>query len=406
MLMDVRCGLEQLLTVDVAALDAPDVRAALATCADLRSWIDAIQLQLTARHQELAEADAALAPTEHLLVDAARTSRREAGRLVERSAAAALAPGLVDAMAGGRITAEHVDALATAVRNVSADTLDRVAANERTIVLMAEASSPDQFSDAVRKHVRLLEHDDGLSRFERQRRANRFRWWTDREGMVQVRGQLDPEIGLRVTARIDATADSLFHDRLPDTCPGDPGERQDHLRALALDQALLGQGPAGHAAVVVTIDLPTLQQGLHARSVIDCEGVELPVDTIRRMACDAEIVPVVLDGAGVALDVGRSKRLATTAQRRALQAMYSTCAFPGCNVRFKHTVPHHTLPWEQGGGTDLHLLLPLCSRHHHMVHEGGWHIDLHPTSRVLTVTSPSGEITRHPPPRAQAPPAA
>jgi hypothetical protein len=404
--MDLRATVDQLLTTDVTALDAPGVRAALASCADLRSWVDATQLQLTARHQTLAEADAALAPAEHLLVDAARTSKREAGRLLERSSAAALAPGLVESMAEGRISAEHVDALATAVRNVSPDTLDRVADHERTFVLMAEATTPDEFAAAVRKHVRLLEHDDGLSRFERQRRANRFRWWTDRDGMVQVRGQLDPEIGLRVTSRIDATADSLFHDRLPDTCPGDPGERQDHLRALALDQALLGQGPSGHAAIVVTIDLPTLQHGLHDRSIVDCEGVDLPVDTIRRMACDAEIVPVVLDGSGVALDVGRSKRLATTAQRRALQAMYGTCAFPGCSVRIRHTVAHHTRPWEQGGGTDLHLLLPLCSHHHHMVHEGGWQLDLHPATRVLTVTSPSGEISRHPPPRAQEPPAA
>ena len=58
------------------------------------------------------------------------------------------------------------------------------------------------------------------------------------------------------------------------------------------------------------------------------DGQTLPPETVRRMCCDADIIPVVLDGAGVTLDVGRSRRVATADQRRALRAMYRTCGFP------------------------------------------------------------------------------
>ena len=74
-------------------------------------------------------------------------------------------------------------------------------------------------------------------------------------------------------------------------------------------------------------------------------GEAVPVATIRRLCCDADIVPVVLDGDGVTLDVGRAKRVATREQRRALRAMYRTCAHPGCTVGFDDCDIHHVDPW-------------------------------------------------------------
>jgi hypothetical protein len=108
----------------------------------------------------------------------------------------------------------------------------------------------------------------------------------------------------------------------------------------------------------------------------------------------------VLDPDGE-LDLDRTTRLANRAQRRALQAMYATCAVPGCRVRFEFTQPHHIKYWRDGGKTDLINLIPLCTTHHGCAHSG-WTIELGP-NRELTITLPSGQtMTTGPPKRATA----
>ncbi len=143
--------------------------------------------------------------------------------------------------------------------------------------------------------------------------------------------------------------------------------------------------------VSVLIDIETLRDGLHDATVCETsDGIPLPPDAVRRMACDADMVPVVLGSDGEALDVGRGNRLATRAQRRALNSKDSTCGFPGCTVSFDACGIHHVIPWEQGGPTDLDNLLPLCEReHHHLVHEGQWKLTLR-ADRTITLNRPDG----------------
>jgi hypothetical protein len=69
--------------------------------------------------------------------------------------------------------------------------------------------------------------------------------------------------------------------------------------------------------------------------------------------------------------------------------MYRTCAHPHCDVAFDHCQIHHVTPWEQLGLTDLENLLPLCSKHHHLVHEGRWQLTLQP-DRTITLQRPDG----------------
>jgi hypothetical protein len=101
------------------------------------------------------------------------------------------------------------------------------------------------------------------------------------------------------------------------------------------------------------------------------------------------------------LDLGRTTRLANRAQRRALRALYPTCALPGCQVRYDACDIHHVIWWEPPhlGPTDLDNLLPTCSRHHHAIHDRGWQLELTP-DRTLTVTYPDGtRVTTRPPMR-------
>ncbi len=83
--------------------------------------------------------------------------------------------------------------------------------------------------------------------------------------------------------------------------------------------------------------------------------------TIRRMACDANIIPVVLGGNGEVLDVGMADRFFTEAQRRALAARDgSHCHFPGCQVPERRCVAHHMTAWEDLGPTNLDNGVLLC----------------------------------------------
>jgi hypothetical protein len=149
----------------------------------------------------------------------------------------------------------------------------------------------------------------------------------------------------------------------------------------------------------ILIDAKTLLDGcLHNHTMIDLGlGFELPVETIRRMACYADITPIIVGADGVHMELGRTTRLANRHQRRALKAMYRGCAVPGCCVAWDHVVIHHLTYFRNGGPTDIANLLPLCTKHHHLAHEGRWKITLDP-DRNLTITRPDGtRMTTGPP---------
>jgi hypothetical protein len=156
---------------------------------------------------------------------------------------------------------------------------------------------------------------------------------------------------------------------------------------------------------LVVVDLATLTSGHHDATIAElADGTALPVSTIRELLCDADIVPVVLSGAGQPLHVGRTRRLATPAQRDALTALYDHCLGPGCTVPIDDCRIHHTKPWKPDGNTDIDQLAPVCEACHHKIHDHGWQLDIHDNHRLITWTRPNGDIQYHgPPPRRRAP---
>jgi hypothetical protein len=227
--------------------------------------------------------------------------------------------------------------------------------------------------------------------------------------------------GSRLVHGLDAALEARFHAPHPAHAPDDPVERQAFLRAHALvDLVTGGLGRRGRPEFTVVIDHQTLLHGRHQRSRVDCgPGIELPVAVLQDLAPHADLVPVVVDTHGVVrvmgattrslcgladaiarpvpLDAGRTRRFATRAQRRALRAMYRTCVIPGCTVHITRTEPHHLVPWEQGGATDLHQLVPLCRHHHDQLHTHHWQLHLTP-DRSLHIDRPP------PPPTTTGPP--
>ena len=110
----------------------------------------------------------------------------------------------------------------------------------------------------------------------------------------------------------------------------------------------------------------------------------LEIRTAERLACTGKVAITITDAGGEILHLGRSRRLASRAQRRALRLRDTTCSFPGCH-QSQHLDAHHVVPWSEGGPTDIEGLALLCRRHHVMVHEGG--LRLVPGSGFPTATS-------------------
>ena len=245
---------------------------------------------------------------------------------------------------------------------------------------------------------------DGLDRLRQQKEATHLKSWVDRaSGMWCIKGEFDPESGARLHNRLTATIEKLFHDSTPKTAPRDPLDKQHHLRALALIALVDGTGAKPNGVdMSILIDATTLLTACTTpRSSIAVFPIELPLETIRRMACVAEITPIIVGADGVKLNVGHTTRLATPAQRRALRAMYRTCAVPGCCVAWDQIVIHHVKYYRNRGPTDIENLLPLCVKHHHCAHEGGWHFSL-AADRSLTITFRDGTVSCHSPPKALA----
>ncbi len=118
--------------------------------------------------------------------------------------------------------------------------------------------------------------------------------------------------------------------------------------------------------VTVHVDQSALTDGLGRSG--------LPIESVRRIACDSDKVVLMENGSGEPLSVGRKTRVVPTAIKRALHARDKSCVFPGCrHTRFVDA--HHIKHWSAGGETSLDNLMLLCARHHRLVHEGGFHID-------------------------------
>jgi hypothetical protein len=243
----------------------------------------------------------------------------------------------------------------------------------------------------------------------------RVRKWIDKAGDYQLHGSFDPEMGARIFGAIDTAVDTLRHANpgslVPGENPNDPlGSDREFLAAHALTQLVTHGHMADHpgvAEVVVLVDEHSLLFGQHDDTVCELhDGTPVDIDTVRRLCCEAMLRAVVVTADGtIPLNVGRAQRTATREQRRALRAIHRTCAIDGCSTPFDWCEIHHIWFWELNGLTDLDNLVPLCHRHHHLVHDAGWHLHLDPRNRTLTFTRPDGTIHSQTRPPGLRPPA-
>ena len=125
------------------------------------------------------------------------------------------------------------------------------------------------------------------------------------------------------------------------------------------------QAKSDNYQVVVHVDAAALQ---------DKGGKsDLPVESVRRIACDADLVAVTRDAKGNLLNLGRKHRVVSPQLKRALLARDKCCTYPSCSHE-QFLEAHHVMHWADGGETSLENTRLICNRHHRLLHEGGFTI--------------------------------
>ena len=323
-----------------------------------------------------------------LIAAATGGSLADAHRLIEAGAAIAPPPGETDdapepgslraALLAGEIGVEA----GALIRATLGKVPDPDGELERRLVRQArDVSLHDLRTTCLRAEA--FANNTAWREREKRQYALRFATMsTDAEGMMVLTARLDPPSALPVKTWLDAQVRDAFQrqrERGPQGAsePADTrtaGQmRADALVALARHGLACEEPTSGvSTTVIVRMDVDTLRSGL---GLGDADAVSAPisVEALRRAAADAEVIPMVLGGPSEVLDVGRSRRLFTRAQRLALVERDGGCAW--CHAPPSYCEAHHIRWWDRdGGGTDLNNGVLLCTSCHHRLHDTGWEV--------------------------------
>jgi len=189
-------------------------------------------------------------------------------------------------------------------------------------------------------------------------------------GTMTITVELPLETGELIDKALDRALDATASMSPESAEESWAAQRADALVAMATAY-LSGEAPATTGTqenyqVTVHVDHAALARG-KGRS-------GLPIESVRRLACDSDRVVLVEDENGEPLSVGRKTRIVPAAIKRALWARDQGCRFPGCAHR-RYVDAHHIEHWSAGGETGLENLMLLCTQHHRLVHEDGFRIE-------------------------------
>jgi len=324
-----------------------------------------------------------------------RISGRAAADMIRDGRRLAGLPALASAYAEGDVTPGHVATITSAVTPARVAVAEangiELATTDAVLTAAARALTPEDLAKAVRRWVAGIDPDGALDDAAGLPRL--FRMAAGLDGRVHLNGHLDPVGGEMLHTALEAVMNG-------DRPAGDLrtyGQRQgDALVELARRALRSGELPTvrGAAAQVrVTIDWFAL---CAERAAVGVRGGELPfagpitAETARRLACDAGVVRLLTDPAGLPLDVGQEQRCGTAAIRKALELRDGHCVFTGCAVPAAWCDVHHVIHWAHGGPTSCENGALLCERHHTAVHEGGFTIARDPGTATWHTYRPDG----------------
>ncbi len=255
-----------------------------------------------------------------------------------RAEVLAALPRLGAAVAAAEVGAAQVDVFVRAFKRFDCPDTARGVLDSLDMIRDAGWLPADSFARLLWKRVNaVLDRATRQAEAEQKRQASTFSFWFDeKSGMGRLNGQLDPE-------RYEAVATALEQHMAPLAQQG--GVTKDkNLRAAALVDLVTGSGRRSSNLPYLTVVVGPDGDGETS------DGRPLAPEAVSRLA---------------------------EAQWAALKALYSQCAWERCAAPISWCQAHHLHSWETGGLTDLCNLVPLCSKHHHMVHDQGWDLRLH-----------------------------
>jgi hypothetical protein len=398
-----RAVLGTYVALDVDGLDDRARGLLLQEVTSAESMLAALRLRILASAERSATAArAGAASTGQWAARLANADQADAQRQVALAVGLEAHPATRDALGEGVLTPAHAAVIVRADRDLppQVSSQDRVRV-ETALVAKARLLSPEGLRRAARRALAVVEadlrvvdaHEDSLVASEEQRAhaATRLTLHDNADGTVTGHFTVPTAAG-QLLRKVLETMTAPRRGRLgasrAQTGPADHGTGWEHARGEAFCE-LLEHLPTDHlrpataATLVVRIDEAVLRGALRAAQ-LDTGGM-LSSGEARRLACGARLIPAVLGGRSVPLDLGRSARLFSDSQRTALGIRHDSCAADGCERPFAWCELHHRRPWSHGGRTDLADAVPLCSFHHRRIHDNAFR----------HTRGPDGSITFH-----------
>ena len=301
-------------------------------------------------------------------------------------------PVLAGSMAAGSMSMDKATAVASLATPES----------EEGLVDLALETTANQLARLMAASRRALDPPSDNDDAAAQRRARSLSTWWDREGMLALRGRLPAEQGallqralqkaVDVNRRADA-GDGFDGDTLPaagaepeavdplaDADDRSAAARADALVLLAssfLDAPPVANG-GDHYLVVIHLDASGLVDDGEGRCHVE-DGPALSIDVARRLCCSASLIWLAEDRDGDPVAVSPKTQDIPTSVRRAVRARDGGCVFPTgtggtCGRAAAWSEVHHVEHRAHGGAHSTANCLTLCPFHHHLCHEGGFHV--------------------------------
>ena len=321
-----------------------------------------------------------------------RLTRREAHRQRFLAQSLAVHPAVEAAMDDGQVCVEQAHAILRSLRALPAD-LDpalKAEAEEHLLGLAAdfdaqalknlgrtllEVVAPDLADELLAQQLEKEERDAAA--------AARLSMWEDGHGKVHGRFTLDALSGACLKKALFALAAPKHR-----AAQGPLGHRKPTPERLGqafteyvqrYPTTQLPRAGGLNATVVVLVPYDTLMGGLTAARLDTGETISAAL--ARRIACEAGIIPAVLGGKSQVLDLGRSRRFHSRAQRLKATIEQGGCLEEGCDAPPAFTQMHHPIPWSRGGETDADGWM-LCPSAHRRAHDPAYTHERLPNGKV------------------------
>lgn len=377
-------------------LSTAEKASVLTELARVEAQLTELRLRVLAASADVAETTAArdagewLAHATHARFEDTRADLALAVALDRRYAV------LGGALRAGRANTSQAQVVARALDALPTDVpADVVAAAELTLVEHCGRFGPRQLARLARHIVEVVapDHADAvearrLAALEAAaHRRTRLTLRRVGDGTTRLAGLLPDAAATRLATYLESFTNPRKESASghPVSTDGDPLARLPYPRRLgqafcqfleAVDPARLPAHGGSATTIMVTLSLADLRGELATAAIIgashvpgDDDPLQITASEARRLACNAGLIPVVLGGDSEVLDLGRTRRLFSPAQVRAMRLRDGHCRAEGCAVPASWSEAHHLDPWRVGGTTDLARGALLCSHHHHAIHD-------------------------------------